>query len=120
LSGDLILRFQVTSQKNRGCNTIDDSFAFFPTDISGDQQLFRRFGGHPFVPPDDRHRQGRFQFHGKLAHRSDGRPFPSVQLKRQPQHHSFHIVRSDQRGDVGDIPIQRPPLEGFERLRRPT
>ncbi len=114
------MRLKVTSQENRRGNTIDDAFAFLPTDIGGDQQVFRRFGRHPFVPLDDRHGQTRFQFQGELAHGADGWSFPSVQLERQSQHHPLHLMRSDQRGNVGDIPIQRSPLKRFERLRRPA
>lgn len=88
----MVLRLKIASQENRSRNTIDDAFAFLSTDIGGDQQLFRRFSRHSLVPPDDRHGQARFQFYCKLAHRLDGRPFPSIQLKRQSQHHLLDIV----------------------------
>jgi hypothetical protein len=73
---------QVTLEQNGGGDTVYRALPFLPADVGGDEQIFRRLGGHPFVPQDERHRQARFQFRRKLAHRLDGRPLAAVQLKR--------------------------------------
>lgn len=77
------LRRQIALQQNSRRDPVDHAFAFLPADICGDEQIFRRFRGHPFVPQDDRHGQPRFQFHHKRAHGLNGKPFTPVQLKRQ-------------------------------------
>ena len=77
------LRRQIALQQYGRSNPIDHAFAFLPADICGDEQIFRRFRGHPFIPQDDRHGQPCFQFHHKRAHGLNGKPFATVQLKRQ-------------------------------------
>lgn len=115
-----LLGRQITLEQNRGGNSVHCAFALLPADIGGDQKIFRGLRGQPFVPEDERHRQPRFQFRSKPAHRLNSRPLAAVQLKRQSQNHSRNLMRPDQRRDVGDIPIDGPPLEGFEWLRRPA
>jgi hypothetical protein len=110
---------QITLQQNRCGYPVDRTFALLSADVCGNEQIFRRFRRHPFVPEDDRDGQPCFEFHYKRPHGLDGRPFATVQLKRQPQDHPFDAVRSDQCSDVGDISVQRAPFECFERLRRP-
>lgn len=110
---------QITLQQNGGGYPVDRTFTFFSADVCGNEQVFRRFRRHPFVPEDDRDGQPCFQFRDKRPHGLDGRPFATVQLKRQSQHHPFDAVRANQCGDVRDIPVQRAPFECFERLRRP-
>lgn len=77
------LRRQIALQQNGRSDPVDRAFAFLPADIRGDEQIFRRFRRHPFVPEDDRHGQPCFQFCHKYAHGLDGKPFATVQLKGQ-------------------------------------
>lgn len=77
------LRRQIALQQDSRGNPVDRAFAFFSADVCGDEQIFRRFRRHPFVPQDDRHGQPCFQFHHKRAHGLNGKPFATVQLERQ-------------------------------------
>lgn len=106
-------------EQNRGCHTINCPLPLFPADVRSNQKIFRRLRCHPFVPADNRNGKTRLQFRCELAHGLNRRTFASVQLQRQPQHHLSYLVGLNQGGNVGDIPIERAPLERLERLRRP-
>jgi len=56
----------------------------------------------------------------KFTHALDRRTFPAIQLQRKSQQHTAHVVQADERDNVGDIAIERPPLESLQRLRRPS
>jgi len=111
---------QITLEQNRSGYTVDDALALLSTDVGGDQQIFRRFCRHSFVPQDQRYRQPLFQAVGKLPHRLNRRPFPSVQLERKSQDHLPHFVRTDEGGYVFNITIKGTPLKRLKRLRGPA
>ena len=111
---------QVTLEQDGGGDAVYRALAFFPADVSGDQQIFRRLGRHPFVPQDERDRQTGFQLRGKFTHGFNGRPVTTIQLKRQPEDHPHGLMRLDQRRNVGNVTIERAPFEGFKRLSGPA
>lgn len=106
-------------KENRGSDAIDGSLALFTADIGRDQEVFRRFRRHPLVPQHERNRQTLFQPSGKCSHGLDGRTFPPIQLQRKTQNHLPDLMRVDEGGDVGHIPVERSSLERFERLGGP-
>jgi hypothetical protein len=111
---------QVTLKQNGGCHPIDGSLAFLAADVSGDEQIFRRFCRQPLVPQDQRHRQPLLQAGGKIPHGQDGRPFPPIQLQRKSENDLPDLMPVDERGNVGHVTVQRAPLEGFKRLCCPA
>jgi hypothetical protein len=70
-------------QQNGGRHSIDGTFALFPADIGGNQEIFRRLGRQSLIPEDQRNRQPPFQVRGEVPHCLDRRTFPSVQLQRE-------------------------------------
>ena len=93
LAGRRLLQARkVTLEQNGGGDSIDDAFPLPSPDISGDQQVFRRAGRHPFVPGHYGNRQGRFeQLDEFLDHLGCGTAFP-VQPERQADEHLADLV----------------------------
>ena len=57
---------------------------------------------------------------GEIPHRLDRRTFPAVQLQGEAQDHLSHCMLTDKGRNVGHITVNRPALEGLERLGGPT
>ncbi len=110
---------QVTLQQNRRRDPIDCSLTFLPADVRRDQEILRGLGRHPLVPVHDGDGQLRCQPRGEIAHRQHRLAFPPVEPERKPQDHLPDLVGGHERGDMGDVAVERPPLEGFQRLGRP-
>ncbi len=113
------LGFKIALQEDRRSDTIDDPFAFFSTDIGGDQQLFSRSSRHPLVPHDEGNRQDLTETVDEQMDGLHRRSFFTIEPQRQSDHDFSDIVRVHQLLNVRKIPIERPPLDRFKRLRGP-
>lgn len=113
------LGFQIALQQDCGGHAIHDPFTFFPADVGGDQEIFRLFRRHPFIPGDDRNRKRLAQAGHKFMHGLDGRTLFAVEPQRQSEQHLLDVMHPHQFLDMGDIAIQRAPLERLQRLGRP-
>lgn len=111
---------QVTLKQNGGGYAIDGSFSFLSAHVSGDEQIFCRFGRQPLIPEDKRDGQSLLQRGGKIPHGQDGRAFPTVQLQRKSENDLPDLMGIDEGDNVRHVTIQRASLEGFQRLCRPA
>jgi hypothetical protein len=111
---------KVTLQQDCRRDSINGTLTFFSTDVGGDQQLFRRLGGHPLVPGDDRDGQDLLQLRHKFLDCLRSRADLTVQTKRQPDHDLRHIVFPHQPINMLKVGFQGAPLIRLERLGRPS
>ena len=111
---------QVALKQDGGSHAIDGSLSFFAADVSGDEQIFCRFGRQPLIPQDKRDRQSLLQPGGKIPHGQDRRAFPPVQLQRKSENDLPHLMSVDEGDNVRHVTIQRASLEGFQRLCSPA
>lgn len=111
---------QIALKQDGGGHAVDGSLSFFAADVSGDEQIFCRFGRQPLIPQDKRDRQSLLQPGGKIPHGQDRRAFPPVQLQRKSENDLPHLMGVDEGDNVRHVTIQRASLEGFQRLCSPA
>ena len=77
---------EITLEKNRRGNAINDTFSLLPADVGGDQQIFGGSRRHPLVPRHDRNGEHRFKLRDEVLNRF--RPparFPRSDGEADPQ-----------------------------------
>jgi hypothetical protein len=107
-------------QQNCGRHTVDGTLPLFAADIGGDEKVFRSLRREPLIPENQWYRQAALEMCGKIPHRLDRRTFPSVQLQGETQDHFSHRMLMDKGRNMGHIAVDRPALEGLERLSGPA
>jgi hypothetical protein len=60
-----------------------------------------------------------FQPSLELAHRLDRRPLAAIQLKGEAQQDLPDLMRPDEGRNMGDVSVQRAPIERLKRLGGP-
>lgn len=111
---------QIALEQNRSGDAINHTLPLFPADIGRDQEVFCRLRRQPFVPQNNWDRHSLFQANLKFTHRLDCRTFTAIQLNGKAQQNLPNLMRPNERRDMGDVPVQRAPIEGFERLGGPA
>ena len=111
---------EITLEKNRRGNAINDTFPLLPADVGGDQQIFGGSRRHPFVPRHDRNGEHRFKLRDEVLNRLGCRPDFPVQTERQTHKNLGYVVLLHELLDMCEISRQRPSNVGLKRLSRPS
>jgi hypothetical protein len=110
---------QITLEQNRSGDAIHHTLPLFPADVGCDQEIFRRLRRQPFIPQNNGNGHSLFQPRLELAHRLDRRTLAAIQLNGKTQQDLPDLVPLDKRRNMGNVSVQRAPIERLKRLGGP-